>query len=96
MSQSGSEVRSEIADPGASITVQSSRLWALFHGRFTKLVFPSRLAADRLGITLINVEFWLTPWAREEEHLPISPARSKEKPKHAARFCRSSAGWRYS
>jgi hypothetical protein len=24
------------------------------------------------GVSLINVEFWLTPWARTDEHLPMS------------------------
>jgi hypothetical protein len=28
--------------------------------------------ADPLGISLVRVEFWLTPWARQEEHLPMS------------------------
>ena len=28
--------------------------------RLTKLLFPSRLTADRLGITLVDVNFWLT------------------------------------
>jgi hypothetical protein len=72
MSQSGSEVLRETADPGPSIRVQSSRLWALLHGRFTKLLFPTHLKADRLGVTLVNVKSWLTPWAREEEHMPMS------------------------
>jgi hypothetical protein len=36
------------------------------------LLFPSRLSADRLGITLVKVGFWLTPWTRQDEHLPMS------------------------
>ena len=72
MSQSGGAAPSQAADPGPSIRVQSSRLWALLKGRFTKLLFPSHLSADRLGITLVKVEFWLTPWTREDEHLPMS------------------------
>ena len=40
--------------------------------RFTKLLFPAHLSADRLGISLIAVEFWLTPWTRRDEHLPMS------------------------
>jgi hypothetical protein len=44
----------------------------MFKGRFTEFLFPSRLSADRLGITLVKVEFWLTPWTRQDEHLPMS------------------------
>jgi hypothetical protein len=57
---------------GPTIKIQSSRWWACFKGRFTKFIFPSHLSADRLGITLVKVEFWLTPWKREDEHLPMS------------------------
>jgi hypothetical protein len=58
--------------PGPIITAQSSRIWALCKWRFTKIIFPSHLSADRLGITLVKVEFWLTPWKREDEHLPMA------------------------
>jgi hypothetical protein len=44
----------------------------MLRGRFTELLFPSRLSADPLGISLVKVEFWLTPWARQDEHLPMS------------------------
>jgi hypothetical protein len=57
---------------GPPIRIQSSRIWALVKGHFTKLIFPSHLSADRLGISLVKVEFWLTPWKREDEHLPMS------------------------
>jgi hypothetical protein len=60
------------AAAGPPIVVQSSRWWALFKGRFTKLLFPAHLSADRLGISLVAVEFWLTPWTRRDEHLPMS------------------------
>jgi hypothetical protein len=60
------------AAAGPTIRVQSSRVWALFRWHFTKLLFPSHLSADRLGITLVDVEFWLTPWKRQDEHLPMS------------------------
>jgi hypothetical protein len=65
-------------DPGgpaystATIRVQSSRTWALVTGHFTKLLFPNHLSADQLGITLVKVESWLTPWIRQDEHLPMS------------------------
>jgi hypothetical protein len=60
------------AGTGKSIQVRSSRVWALFRGRFTEFVFPARLSADPLGISLVRVEFWLTPWTRQDEHLPMS------------------------
>jgi hypothetical protein len=54
------------------IEVRSSRLWALLSGRFTRLLFPARMVADQVGISTVNVEFWLTPWRRTDEHLPLS------------------------
>ena len=57
---------------GPTIRIRSSRVWALIRFRFTKLLFPSHLSADRLGITLVKVESWLTPWMRQDEHLPMS------------------------
>ena len=33
---------------GPTIMIRSSRVWALIHFRFTKLLFPSHLSADRL------------------------------------------------
>ena len=44
----------------------------MLRGRFTDILFPARLSADPLGITLVKVEFWLTPWTRQDEHLPMS------------------------
>jgi len=41
---------------GPTIHARTSRLWAMCKLRFTELVFPSHLSADRLGITLIKVE----------------------------------------
>jgi hypothetical protein len=57
---------------GKPIQVHSSRIWALFKGRFTEFLFPACLSADPLGISLVKVEFWLTPWTRQDEHLPMS------------------------
>jgi hypothetical protein len=54
------------------IHVRSSRIWALFNAKFTHFLFPARLAADPLGISLVKVAFWLTPWIRQDEHLPMS------------------------
>ena len=54
------------------IEVHSSRLWALLSGRFTRLLFPARMVADHVGISTTLVEFWLTPWRRTDEHLPLS------------------------
>ncbi len=64
-----------MADAAAAegrIEVRSSRLWALLTLRFTRLLFPARLIADHVGISTSIVEFWLTPWRRTDEHLPLS------------------------
>ena len=59
--------------PGADrIEVRSSRWWALLTGKLTQLLFPARLVADHVGISTTLVEFWLTPWRRTDEHLPLS------------------------
>jgi hypothetical protein len=54
------------------IEVQSSRLWALFHFRMTEIIFCNTMAADDVGISLVKVALWLTPWVREDEHLPLT------------------------
>src|SRR5437899_4981869 len=70
MSQSASPA--PVQSAARPIEVRSSRLWAMFKGRFTEFVFPNHLSADQLGITLVKVDFWLTPWTRHDEHLPMS------------------------
>ena len=30
------------------------------------------MAADRLGVSTSDIKFWLTPWERRDEHLPLS------------------------
>ena len=54
------------------IEVQSSQLWAFLTFNLTRLLFPARLIADQIGISTNIVAFWLTPWRRTEEHLPMS------------------------
>jgi len=54
------------------IAVRSSRLWALFHLNCTRLLFPASMIADHIGVSTVNVDFWLTPWRRIDEHLPLS------------------------
>jgi hypothetical protein len=54
------------------IAVRSSRLWALFHFNLTRLLFPATMSADAIGVSTTNVDFWLTPWRRVDEHLPLS------------------------
>jgi hypothetical protein len=56
----------------ARIAVRSSRLWAAFHLNCTRLLFPARMSADQIGVSTSNVYFWLTPWRRVDEHLPLS------------------------
>jgi hypothetical protein len=54
------------------IAVRSSRLWALFHFNLTHWIFPPQMIADHIGISTKEVRFWLTPWARTDDHLPLS------------------------
>jgi hypothetical protein len=54
------------------IEVRSSRWWAFWAGKFTQLLFPAHLVADYVGISTSVVSFWLTPWLRTDEHLPLS------------------------
>jgi hypothetical protein len=44
----------------------------MLNGKLTGFLFPARLSADPLGISLVKVTFWLTPWIRQDEHLPMS------------------------
>ena len=62
----------QVATADDRIEVHSSRLWALLTFKFTRLLFPARMAADHVGISTNIVEFWLTPWRRTDEHLPLS------------------------
>jgi hypothetical protein len=59
-------------DDAEPLEVHSSRLWAIFHFSLTRLIFPARLVADHIGISTNIVYFWLTPWRRTDEHLPLS------------------------
>lgn len=54
------------------LEVHSSRLWATFHFNLTLLIFPAQLIADHIGISTNIVRYWLTPWRRTDEHLPLS------------------------
>src|ERR1700722_7852495 len=54
------------------IEVASTRFWALCHFNLTRLLFPARLVADHVGVSTNIVLFWLTPWRRTDEHLPLS------------------------
>ncbi len=54
------------------IEARSSRLWALFHLSLTRWLFPARMIADHVGVSTNIVLFWLTPWRRTDEHLPMS------------------------
>jgi hypothetical protein len=60
------------SQPTARIAVRSSRLWAIFHFNCTRLLFPATMVADAIGVSTTNVDFWLTPWRRIDEHLPLS------------------------
>jgi len=60
------------AAPDDRLEVRSSRLWAVFHFKLTRWLFPARLVADHIGVSTNIVLFWLTPWRRTDEHLPLS------------------------
>ena len=64
--------RPSISSTSDRIEVRSTRLWALLHARFTDAIFPNTMAADAVGVSLVKVAFWLTPWMRGDEHLPLS------------------------
>ncbi len=59
-------------DGADRIEVRSSRLWALLHFDLTQFIFPARMVADHVGISTNIIGFWLTPWRRTDEHLPMS------------------------
>src|ERR1700722_17441562 len=54
------------------IEVASTRFWAVCHFNLTRFFFPARLVADHVGVSTNIVLFWLTPWRRTDEHLPLS------------------------
>jgi hypothetical protein len=54
------------------VAIHSSRLWALLTFQFTHFIFPMRMSADSRGVSMHQVRFWLTPWSRTDEHLPMS------------------------
>jgi len=58
--------------PDDRIAAASSRMWALFHVSLTRFIFPARMIADHIGVSTNIVDFWLTPWRRIDEHLPLS------------------------
>jgi hypothetical protein len=62
----------QTSDANERLEVRSSRLWALLHFNFTQLIFPASMAADHVGISTNIVRFWLTPWRRTDEQLPLT------------------------
>ncbi|MCX7310722.1 MAG: hypothetical protein NTV56_03125 [Alphaproteobacteria bacterium] len=63
---------SEVFGVSEQVEARSSRLWSLVTLKITRLLLPARMIADPLGISTITVGFWLTPWIRQDEHLPMS------------------------
>jgi hypothetical protein len=61
-----------VSAAAGAIVIRSSRIWALLHFNVTALLFPARMSGDGNGISLHEVAFWLTPWSRKDEHLPMS------------------------
>jgi hypothetical protein len=54
------------------IVVHSTRFWAVCHLSLTRLFFPARMIADHIGVSTNIILYWLTPWRRTDEHLPLS------------------------
>src|SRR5581483_1420901 len=52
--------------------IRTSRFWALCYFKLTRFLFPQRVAAVKHGISSSSTAFWLTPWSRTEEHVPMS------------------------
>ncbi len=57
---------------GDHIGARSSRFWAIVHFSLTRWLFPTVMIADHIGVSKNEVLFWLTPWRRTDEHLPLS------------------------
>ena len=53
------------------IQVRSSRLWAMIHFSFTRWLFPASMVADHVGVSTSVIRFWLTPWQRTDDDLPM-------------------------
>jgi hypothetical protein len=58
--------------PTERFDIHSSRNWAFATGKFTAWLFPLYMSADRNGISTVVVRSFLTPWSRQEEHMPMS------------------------
>ena len=57
----------------APIAVYSSRLWAVRSlPTRRRRSFATRWPPMHAGISLVKIGFWLTPWVRSDEHLPMS------------------------
>ena len=63
---------SQSTNTGDRVEARSSRLWALLTLKMTRLIFRAHMIADPLGISTVTVTFWLMPWVRQDEHLPMS------------------------
>lgn len=63
---------SQAINSGDRLEARSSRLWSLLTLKLTRLIFPARIVADALGISTVTVTFWMMPWIRQDEHLPMS------------------------
>jgi hypothetical protein len=56
----------------ATFVIRSSRIWALLTFQLSHFIFPMRMTADVHGVSMHQVTFWLTPWSRTDEHLPMT------------------------
>lgn len=60
------------------IKLRSSRLWALFHGNFTRLLFPEQMVLDDKGVSLKSVSSWYKFFDKTVENVDF-PNMSDEK-----------------
>ena len=72
MSQPSAAAPAAPVSASEHLEVRSSRLWATLHFNLTRLMFPTHMIADHVGISTREVRFWLTPWVRTDDHLPLS------------------------
>ncbi len=74
MRQASADRANPLSETGTAIRleIQSSRWWALFTFKLTKLIFPDYMTVDGASIHAVRVRFWLTPWMRDENHMQIS------------------------
>ena len=60
------------------LKVRSSRLWALFHGNLTRLLFPEVMVLDDSGIRFKSVVRWYNPFKYTDEKVFFTSIADKK------------------